>query len=80
MQFGYSGQAKIEHDNHEIPNENLTLCVELIGGRAELESFCQKHAEMLFGKVVVYEKLERWEVGALVASDDKPADVDEEAA
>ena len=54
--------------------------VELIGERPELEAFCQKHAAMLFGKVVVYEKLERWEVGALVATDASPPDVDEEAA
>ena len=32
MHFGYSGQSKVEHDKHEIPNEYLTLCVELIGG------------------------------------------------
>ncbi|HUE15454.1 MAG TPA: voltage-gated chloride channel family protein [Planctomycetaceae bacterium] len=80
MQFGYSGQGKIETDKHEIPNEYLTLCVELIGERPELETFCQKHAALLFGKVVVYEKLERWEVGALVATDASPPDVDEEAA
>ena len=47
MHFGYSGQGNIEHDKHEIPNENLTLCVELIGERPQLEPFCQKHAAML---------------------------------
>ena len=68
MHFGYSGQDKIEDDKHEIPNEYLTMCVELIGDRPQLELFCQKHAAMLCDKVVVYEKLERWDVGMLVTS------------
>ncbi|HEX4071994.1 MAG TPA: voltage-gated chloride channel family protein [Planctomycetaceae bacterium] len=68
MHFGYSGQGKIEDDKHEIPNEYLTMCVELIGERPQLELFCQKHAAMLCDKVVVYEKLERWDVGMLVTS------------
>ena len=76
MHFGYSGHGKIEDDKHEIPNEYLTLCVELIGDRPQLELFCQKHAAMLRDKVVVYEKLERWDVGMLVAGD---ADEDEAA-
>lgn len=48
--------------------------------RTELETFCQKHSELLLGKVVVFEKLERWEIGMLVATDATPTDVDEEAA
>jgi H+/Cl- antiporter ClcA/PII-like signaling protein len=79
MHFGYSGQGRIEHDKHEIPNENLTLCVELVGTRPDLETFCQKHAELLQKKMIVYEKMERWEIGMVVASGENPAP-DEEAA
>jgi H+/Cl- antiporter ClcA/PII-like signaling protein len=79
MHFGYSGNGKIEHDDREIPNEYLTLCVELIGGRLELESFYRKHADMLRDKIVVYEKMERWEVGRFVTRGDG-GNVDEQAA
>jgi H+/Cl- antiporter ClcA/PII-like signaling protein len=67
--FGYSGDGKTEHERHETPSEYLTLCVELIGERRQLEQFCQKHALLLGEKVVVYEKMERWDVGGPVASD-----------
>ena len=68
MHFGYSGSGKIEHDKHEIPNEYLTLCVELIGPRPDLESFCRKHAALIESKVAVYEKMERWNVRPPAAS------------
>jgi PII-like signaling protein len=61
---GYSGDGRIEHDRQDLPNPHLTLCVELIGGRHELEAFCSKHPDLLQDKVVVYDKLEHWEVGA----------------
>jgi H+/Cl- antiporter ClcA/PII-like signaling protein len=62
--FGYSGQGKIQHDSlSEIPNDRLTMCVELIATRDHLESFCKQQAELLRDKVVVYEKLEHWEFG-----------------
>jgi H+/Cl- antiporter ClcA/PII-like signaling protein len=61
--FGYSGQGNIQSDNVEIPNTNLSLCVELIAVREQLESFCIQQAELLSDKVVVYEKLEHWQFG-----------------
>jgi len=79
MHFGYSGHGRIEHDKHEIPNEHLTLCVELVGTRPDLETFCQKNAELLREKTIIYEKMERWEIGMVVASGENPAP-DEEAA
>lgn len=62
--YGYSGQGKILCDQSpEIPNDRLTLCVEIIGARELLESFCKSQVELLRDKVVVYEKLEHWEFG-----------------
>jgi PII-like signaling protein len=61
--YGYSGQGIIQSDNSEVPNANLSLCVELIAVREQLESFCQSQGELLRDKVVVYEKLEHWEFG-----------------
>ncbi len=72
--FGYSGQGNVEHGKHESPAEYLTLCVELIGERSQLEQFCQKQAAMLHDKVVVYEKLERWDVGMVVTGNAGEAD------
>ena len=31
----------------ELPNLSLTMCVELIGERHELETFCRKHGDLL---------------------------------
>ncbi len=61
--FGYSGQGKIQSDNPEVPNASLSLCVELIAAREQLESFCNQQSELLSDKVVVYEKLEHWQFG-----------------
>jgi H+/Cl- antiporter ClcA/PII-like signaling protein len=80
MHFGYSAHGKIEHDVNEIPNEYLTLCVELIGSRQLLETFCRRHMELLRDKVAVFEKLERWEIGAFNVVDNKQQIGDQEAA
>jgi H+/Cl- antiporter ClcA/PII-like signaling protein len=61
--FGYTGQGRIQSDNSEIPNANLSLCIELIAVRKELEAFCKAQGELLRGKVIVYEKLEHWQFG-----------------
>jgi H+/Cl- antiporter ClcA len=61
--FGYNAHGKIERDDHEIPNEFLTLCVELTGPRQQLETFCRNQMTLLQGKVTLYKKLERWSVG-----------------
>jgi PII-like signaling protein len=67
--FGYSGDGKSVDASQATSSEYLTLCVELIGERLQLEQFCQKHAILMGDKVVVYEKMERWDVGTPVASD-----------
>lgn len=60
--YGYSGNGKIQHNNHEVPNSNLNLCVELVAHRDELEHFCKKHGDLLKGKVVVYKHMEHWDI------------------
>jgi H+/Cl- antiporter ClcA/PII-like signaling protein len=80
MHFGYSGGGKIEHDSHEAPNEYLTLCVELVGPRTQLESFCLANSELLRNRVAIFEQLERWEIGNLDVVEDEKTDDDEEAA
>ena len=44
----------------EVANVKLTLCVELIGQRDELELFCRKHSDLLKNKVIVYKDIEHW--------------------
>jgi hypothetical protein len=44
-------------------NPHLTMCVELIGPRGELEDFCRRHGDLLANKVIVYKHLEHWSVG-----------------
>jgi PII-like signaling protein len=80
MHFGYSAHGPIERDKPEIPNEYLTICVELIGSRQHLEEFCRKHANLLHGKVAIFETLERWEIGALDVVDRKQTTRDKKAA
>lgn len=45
-----------------MPNPELTMCVELIAPRLELEQFCQTHGALLAHKVIVYKHLEQWDM------------------
>lgn len=62
-QYGFSGYGRIQDVTSELPNPELTVCVELIGQREQLEAFCRDHGEVLAGKVVVYKHLEHWTIG-----------------
>jgi H+/Cl- antiporter ClcA/PII-like signaling protein len=59
--FGYSNRGKLEEEGYETPNPDLTMCVELIAPRADLEEFCRTHGEMLKRKVIVYKHVEHWD-------------------
>jgi H+/Cl- antiporter ClcA/PII-like signaling protein len=61
--YGYSNNGQVQTNNSELPNPSLTLCVELIGAREELETFVRKHGDLLKGKVIVYKHMEHWEIG-----------------
>ncbi len=59
---GYSMHGKISTQHAELDNADLSLCVELIDEKEKLEAFCQKHAELLKGKMIVYKAVEFWEI------------------
>lgn len=59
---GYSAQGDIQSSDLEIPNDKLTLCIELISNREKLEQFCRDHGRLLKNKLVVYKRLEHWDV------------------
>ena len=62
--YGFSGNAKVQSGDLEMPNPSLNLYVELIGPRDDLELFCRKHGSLLRGKVVLYKHIEHWEITA----------------
>lgn len=62
--YGFSGNGQVQASVTEVANPNLSLCVELIGPREELENFCRKHGDLLKDKVVVYKHMEHWDIGA----------------
>ena len=62
--YGFSNDEAIQTEGSEIPNANLTLCVELIGHKDALETFCRKHGDLLKGKVIAYKHIEQWSIQA----------------
>ncbi|KNY31795.1 DUF190 domain-containing protein [Agrobacterium genomosp. 3 str. CIP 111-78] len=60
--FGYSNSGKLQDEGFEIPNPDLTMCVEMIASRDQLEEFCRTHGALLKNKVIVYKHLEQWDV------------------
>jgi H+/Cl- antiporter ClcA/PII-like signaling protein len=69
--FGYSNRDKLEDEGFELSNPDLTMCVELIAPREELEHFCRTHGDLLKRKVIVYKHIEHWDlVGETITADD----------
>ncbi len=60
--FGYSNSGKLQDEGFEIPNPDLTMCVELIADREQLEAFCSTHGAVLKNKVIIYKHIEHWDV------------------
>ncbi|RFB85047.1 chloride channel protein [Rhizobium leguminosarum bv. trifolii] len=60
--FGYSNNGKLQDEGFEIPNPDLTMCVELIADREQLEQFCRTHGTLLRNKVIIYKHIEHWDV------------------
>jgi PII-like signaling protein len=75
--FGFSNGGKIHAEGAEMPNPNLTMCVELIDHKDKLEAFCHRHGAMLKGKTIVYKHVEHWDIrgGELVEKDASPDEV-----
>lgn len=62
-QHGYSNHGPVRENGAEIADPHLTMCVELIGQRDQLELFCHRQGDLLTTKVIVYKHLEHWLVG-----------------
>jgi PII-like signaling protein len=60
--YGYSNHGHIQETGIETPNPDLTVCVELIAPRKNLEQFCRTHGALLEKKVVIYKHLEHWTI------------------
>jgi PII-like signaling protein len=60
--YGYSQHGKVRSQDPESVNPDLTMCVEIIGSREQLELFCRNHGEILADKVIVYKHIEHWDV------------------
>lgn len=60
--FGYSNSDRLQDEGFEIPNPNLTMCVELIADREQLEAFCRAHGARLENKIIIYKQIEHWDV------------------
>ena len=71
--YGYSNEARIELEGIEIPNPNMTLCVELIDHKDRLETFCRHHGALLKDKVVIYKHVEKWSLHQPVSSPESSA-------
>ena len=61
-QYGYSNHGPVREDGSETVDPQLTVCVEVIGQREQLEKFCRRHGNLLGGKVIVYKHLEHWSI------------------
>lgn len=74
--YGFSNHGPVRGNGAELSDPHLTMCVELIGQRDQLELFCRCHGDLLARKVIVYEHLEHWSIGpAGVVREDAGPDV-----
>ena len=62
--YGYSNGGVVGSSNPESVNPDLTMCVELVGQREQLENFCRNHGGLLADKVIIYKQLEHWRLHA----------------
>lgn len=44
-------------------NPHLTVCVELVSQRSNLEAFCCRNGALLRGKAIAFTHMEQWTVG-----------------
>jgi H+/Cl- antiporter ClcA/PII-like signaling protein len=60
--YGYSNHGRVQDHSSEIANPELTMCVEIIGHRPDLEGFVRRHGALLRDKVVIFKHLEHWSI------------------
>lgn len=75
--YGYSNHDKVQAQNQESPNPELSMYVELMGSRDQLENYCRRHGDLLQNKVIIYKHLEHWEIhgSKLKESEATPAEI-----
>jgi PII-like signaling protein len=69
--YGYSNRGHVQAQVAEIGNPELTICVELIATKDQLELFCRTHGEMLREKVIVYKLIEHWDIRDAILEEPK---------
>jgi hypothetical protein len=62
MHYGYNNHGKIRAQDPELGNAELTICVELIGARTQLDTFCRAYGDLLSDKVIIYKSIEQWDI------------------
>jgi H+/Cl- antiporter ClcA/PII-like signaling protein len=60
--YGFSNHGRIRAHDPEIGNPNLTMCVELVAPKDQLERFCAAHGDMLHDKMIIYKHIEHWDI------------------
>jgi PII-like signaling protein len=60
--YGFSNHGPIRENGSEASDPHLTICVELVGERDQLDLFCRRNGDLLGDKVIVYKQLEHWSV------------------
>ncbi len=60
--YGFSNHGNVHAHNPETGNANLTMCVELIAAKQELDLFCRSHGDLLKDKVIIYKHIEHWSI------------------
>ena len=60
--YGFSNHGRVVGHDPELGNSQLTMCVELIGSKDELDVFCRTHGDLLKDKVIIYKHIEHWNI------------------
>ncbi len=60
--YGFSNRGAIRSHDPEMGNPDLTMCVELVAPKDQLELFCRTHGELLKDKIVIYKHIEHWDI------------------
>jgi H+/Cl- antiporter ClcA/PII-like signaling protein len=60
--YGYSNHGKVRARDPELGSPDLTMCVELIATKDQLDLFCRTHGDLLKDKVIIYKHIEHWDI------------------
>jgi H+/Cl- antiporter ClcA/PII-like signaling protein len=60
--YGFSNHGRIRAHDPELGNSDLTMCIELVAPKEQLELFCRTHGDLLKGKMIIYKHIEHWDI------------------